>query len=81
MLKKKALYYQTLLWASVITKHIAVWPVTSHVYKRATKPGLPAGTICTQPNLACQTSQSMYKVTYIVHKVHMVYTPPFKGKL
>ena len=23
--------------------------MTSHVYKRATEPGLPAGTICTQP--------------------------------
>ena len=27
-----------------------MWPVTSHVYKRATKPGLSTGTICTQPN-------------------------------
>ena len=29
---------------------LTMWPVTSHVYKRATESGLPAGTICTQPN-------------------------------
>ena len=27
-----------------------MWPVTSHVYERATEPGLPACTICTKPN-------------------------------
>ena len=27
-----------------------MWPVTSHVYKRATEPGHPASRICTQPN-------------------------------
>ena len=27
-----------------------MWPVTSHVYKRATEPGLLANTICTKPN-------------------------------
>ena len=31
-------------------RHAIIDDVTSHVYKRATKPGLPAGKICTQLN-------------------------------
>ena len=27
-----------------------MWPETSHVYKKATKPGLPTNTICTRSN-------------------------------
>ena len=42
-----------------------MWPVTSHLYKRATRPGLPAGTICTQ-----LIGRKLYIKFYILWRLH-----------
>ena len=47
------------------------YDLTSQVYKRAIKPGLPAGTICTQPN------GRKHKILYFMEIALSIYLTTF----